>query len=180
MNKAINTKKKKTTETKQNIQNEKEKLEESVCKLQQQLNEKNGKLLRTCADLQNYQKRTLKEIQQREDEIKHKYLSELLEIKELLLKAYEDNNPKQGLKLILQNLEKFFEKEQIKCIECLGKSFDYNLHHAITTIEKDTCEDNTIIEEVKKGYLIKDKVLRPSQVIVVKNKEKNDKVVEEK
>lgn len=180
MNKTIDTKKKKTNEKKQTIQNEKEILEESISKLQQQLHEKNDKLLRACADLQNYQKRTIKEIQQREEEIKNKYISELIEIKELLLKAYDDTNPKEGLKFILQNMEKFFEREQICCIECVGKSFDYNLHHAITTIENDSCEDNTIVEEVKKGYLIKDKVLRPSQVIVVKNKEKHNKVVEEK
>ena len=45
------------------------------------------------------------------------------------------------------------------------------MHHAVTTIEKNDCEDNIILEEVKKGYMIKDKVFRPSQVIVVKNKE---------
>ena len=40
----------------------------------------------------------------------------------------------------------------------MGKSFDHTMHHAITTIEKNDCEDNTIVEEVKKGYIIKEKV----------------------
>ena len=106
----------------------------------------------------------------REEETKKRYLSELIELHELLKKAYEDKDPKQGLKLILQNLKNFFEKEQIKHIDCVGKSFDHAMHHAITTIEKNDCEDNIIVEEVKKGYTIKDKVFRPSQVIVVKNK----------
>ena len=53
----------------------------------------------------------------------------------------------------------------------MGKSFDHTLHHAITTIEKTDYKDNVIVEEVKKGYMIKDTVFRPSQVIVVKNKE---------
>ena len=50
----------------------------------------------------------------------------------------------------------------------MGKRFDHNLHHAITTIEKDDCEDDIIIEEVKKGYMINEKILRPSHVIVSK------------
>jgi len=169
--------KKKDMQQKNAIQSKLKKLKEEKQKLQQELEEKNDKLLRTCADLQNYQKRTEKELLFREEETKKKYLSELIELHELLKKAYEDENPKQGLKLILQNLKNFFEKEQIKHIDCVGKSFDHAMHHAITTIEKNDCEDNIIVEEVKKGYMIGDKVFRPSQVIVAKNKE-DKKVVE--
>jgi len=53
----------------------------------------------------------------------------------------------------------------------MGKKFDHNLHHAINTVEDDDCESETIVEEVKKGYMINDKVLRPSHVIVAKKKE---------
>ena len=94
-----------------------------------------------------------------------------METYELLKKAYEDNNPKQGLKLIIENIEKFMEKEKIKPIECIGQKFDHKKHNAITTIEKKDCEDNTIIEEVKKGYMVNDKILRHSDVIVSKNKD---------
>jgi molecular chaperone GrpE len=165
------TPKKKDMQQTNNSQIKIKKLELESQKLQHELKEKNDKLLRTCADIQNYQKRTEKELLFREEETKKKYLSELIELYELLDKAYEDENPKQGLKLILQNLEGFLEKEQIKHIDCVGKSFDHTMHHAITTIEKNDYEDNTIVEEVKKGYIIKEKVFRPSQVIVVKNKE---------
>ena len=165
------SKKKNDMQQKNKSQSGLKKFELEAQKLQQELKEKNDKLLRTCADLQNYQKRTEREILFREEETKKKYLSELIELYELLNRAYEDENPKQGLKLILQNLEGFLEKEQIKHIDCVGKSFDHTMHHAITTIEKNDCEDNTIVEEVKKGYIIKEKVFRPSQVIVVKNKE---------
>ena len=146
-------------------------LKKEIKKLKQELKEKEDKLLRSYADLQNYQKRMNKELQIKEVETKKKYLSELLDLNELLKKAYEDNDPKEGLKLMINNIEKFFEKEQIKSIDCVGEKFDHNLHHAITTIEKDECEDETIIEEVKKGYLINDKLLRPSHVIVAKKKE---------
>ena len=140
--------------------------------LKQELKEKEGKLLRSYADLQNYQKRMEKELQICDEEIKKKYLSELLDLNELLKKAYNDKNPKEGLKLMLNNIKNFFEKEKIKPIKCKGEKFNHNFHHAVTTIEKDDCEDEIIIEEVKKGYLINDKLLRPSQVIVAKNKEK--------
>lgn len=148
-----------------------ETLQCKIKKLNQDLKDINDKLLRSYADFQNYQKRMEKELICKEEETKKKYLSELIDLYELLKKAYEDDNPKDGLKLILNNVEKFFEKENIKHIDCVGKPFDHNIHHAISTVEKD-CEDETIVEEVKKGYLIADKVLRPSQVIVAKKKEK--------
>ena len=140
-------------------------------KTEKELKEKNDKLLRTCADLQNYQKRMEKELISREEEIKRKYLTELIDLNEILKKAYEDKNPKQGLKLILNNLEKIFEKEHIRYIDCMGKLFDHGLHHAVTTVEKNDCENDTIVEEIKKGYMIGDSLLRPSQVIVTKKKE---------
>ena len=115
-----------------------------------------------------------KEIKSREEEIKKKYISELLDLNELLKKAYEDKNPKEGLKLILNNLENFFEKEQVTYIDCLGKQFDHNFHHALSTIETEEHEDGKIVEEIKKGYMINGKLLRPSQVIVAKKKEKKE------
>lgn len=152
------------------LRKELNKLKDEINKLKQEAKEKDDKLLRSYADLQNYQKRTEKESQYRENETRKIYLSELIELKELLKKAYEDKSPKDGIKLMLNNMENFFEKEQIKYIDCVGKIFDHNIHHAVTTIEKNDCKDGTIVEEVKKGYLIDDKLLRPSQVIVAKNK----------
>ena len=146
-------------------------LKKEIEKLKQELQEKNEKLLRSIADFQNYQKRIEKELQHREDDSKKKYLSELIDINELIKKAYEDNSPKEALKLILHNLNSFFEKEQIKCIDCVGKPFNHNLHHAISTVEKEDCENEIVVEEIKKGYLIDGKLLRPSQVIVAKKKE---------
>ncbi len=159
---------KKSSDRKKNAEDT---LQIKLKKVEKELKEKNDKLLRTCADLQNYQKRMEKELISREGEIKRKYLTELIDLNEILKRAYEDKNPKQGLKLILNNLEKFFEKEHIRYIDCMGKSFDHGLHHAVTTVEKNGCENDTIVEEVKKGYMIGDSLLRPSQVIVAKKKE---------
>ena len=145
-------------------------LKKEIKKLKQELKEKEDKLLRSYADFQNLQKRMEKELQFEKEEIKKKYLSELLDLNELLKKAYEDKDPKDGLKLMLNNIKNFFEKEQIKSINCVGEKFNHNFHHAVTTVEKDDCEDEIIVEEVKKGYILNDKLLRPSHVIVAKKK----------
>ena len=162
---------KKTTSKKNTTSKKTPNLKKEIEKLKQELQEKNEKLLRSIADFQNYQKRIEKELQHREDDSKKKYLSELIDINELIKKADEDNSPKEALKLILHNLNSFFEKEQIKCIDCVGKPVNHNLHHAISTVEKEDCENEIVVEEIKKGYLIDGKLLRPSQVIVAKKKE---------
>ena len=144
---------------------------QSLANLKKELKEKEEKLIRSLADFQNYQKRMEKELILKEEETKKKYISELLDLYELLKKAHDDDNPKEGLKLLINNIESFMEKEQIKSIECVGQKFDHNYHHAVTTIEKEDCEDNTIVEEVKKGYIVNDKLLRPSHVIVSKKKD---------
>lgn len=172
LTKKPNDKKKKGCSKKtDSLQTKIKKLERKVKQLQQELKEKNDKLFRSYADMQNYQKRMEKELIYKEEETKKKYLSELIDLNDLLKKAYDDKDPKNGLKLILNNLENLFEREQIQCIDCVGKTFDHNLHHAVSTIEKDDCKDEIIVEEVKKGYLVNDKLLRPSQVIVTKKKE---------
>ena len=165
------TEKKPSDNKKNNIKAKLKKIEKEVDELKKELKEKNEKLLRVNADLLNYQKRIEKEIYLRVEETKRKYVLELIDLHEILQKAYDDKNPKEGLKLILNNIEKFIENENIKYIDCIGKSFDHSLHHAVTIVEKDNCDNDTIIEEVKKGYLIGDSLLRPSQVIVAKKKE---------
>jgi molecular chaperone GrpE len=165
---------KKSIDTKKNIQETAhhtiKKLEEENTQLHQEFMDKNDRYLRTLADFQNYQKRMEKELQAQNEDIKKKYLLELLDLTELLKKAYEDSNPKTGLKLILENLDKFLEKEGITYIDCKGKPFNYQLHNAISTIEQSECVDGTILDEIKKGYLVGEKLLRPARVIVAKKK----------
>ena len=163
-----NTKKKKGMQN--SLQTKVKNLDVKLEQLKQELKEKNDKLLRSYADLQNYQKRMEKELAALEDEIKKKYLVEIIDLYEMLKKAYEDNDPKQGLKLLLNHLDAFFEREQVKYVDCVGKTFDHTIHHAISTVEKENCIDGEIIEEAKKGYYLREKLLRPSQVIVAKKK----------
>jgi len=164
--KPIDTKK----PTQETVQNKIKKLEETIQQLTAELQEKNDKYLRSLADYQNYKKRMEKELTSREEELKKRYLLELLDFQELLKKASEDTDPKEGLQHLISHFEKFFEKECVTYIDCKGKPFDHTYHHAVSLIETDDCVDDTILDEVKKGYMIGEKLLRPSQVIVGKKK----------
>ena len=109
------------------------------------------------------------------EDIKKKYFSELLDFSELLTKVKDDKNPTEGIESILKQLHNVFEREHITSIESIGKPFDHQYHHAVSTIEKNDCADGLIVEEIKKGYLLNGKIMRPSQVVVAKNK----KIMEE-
>ena len=137
--------------------------------LQAQIIEKDDKLLRSYADLQNLQKRMDKELLRREQETKQKYLLEFMDVYELLFKATQEKNPKEGVQAILKHMESIIEQENIRVIDCVGKSFDHTVHHAVCTVENNECNDNEIIEEIKKGYLCHTNLLRPAQVVVAKN-----------
>ena len=165
----------KISEKKQKV-NKLNDLKKEIQSLQEQLQEKNDKLIRCLADFDNYKKRMIKERQILERDIKKHYLLELLDFKELLLQALEDDNPKEGLRILLNQLEQFFELENVKYIECIEKPFDHNLHDAKASIEKVDCEDNIIIDEIKKGYMVDDYVIRPSHVVVSKKKSEEDNV----
>lgn len=156
--------------TQETTQNKIKKLEETIEQLRTDLNEKNDKYLRSLADYQNYQKRMEKELLSHEENLKRRYLLELLDFQDLLKKASLDADPKEGLQHLIAQFDKFFEKECVSYIDCKGKPFDHTCHHAVSLVEKDDCIDDTILDEVKKGYKIGDKILRPSQVIVGKKK----------
>jgi molecular chaperone GrpE len=167
------TKKTSAKSKKESIEKKLLQLQQEYDKMKEELKATNDRFLRSLADVQNLHKRYEKELQQREEEVKKKYLLELVDLHELLQKAYEDKDPKAGLKLLLQNLEHFLEQENITYIDCIGKQFDHTLHHAITTIEKDECEENTVVDEIKKGYIVNEKLLRPAHVVVAKKKDTN-------
>ena len=76
--------------------------------------------------------------------------------------------------IINKDLISIFTKNNIKPIDCLNKKLDPNLHQAMMEIEDDQKEPGTIVQEVQKGFMIKDRLLRPSLVGVSKKTEKKD------
>ena len=84
------------------------------------------------------------------------------------LTQMEKTSVKNQLKVVNKELISIFNKNNIKQIECLNKKLDPNLHQSMMEIEDDEKEPGTIIQEVQKGFTIKDRLLRPSLVGVSK------------
>ena len=80
----------------------------------------------------------------------------------------------EHLKIINEDLLSIFAKNNIKPIDCLNKRLDPNLHQAMMEIEDNQKDPGTIIQEIQKGFTIKDRLLRPSLVGVSKKNENND------
>jgi len=85
----------------------------------------------------------------------------------------------EHLDIIKKDLISIFEKNNIKQIDSLNKKLDPNFHQAMMEIEDDTKEPGTIIQEIQKGFIIKDRLLRPSLVGVSKKVTKKDEKTEE-
>ncbi|HHV65112.1 MAG TPA: nucleotide exchange factor GrpE [Peptococcaceae bacterium] len=129
-------------------------------------------LQRLKAEFDNYRRRT-----QKEKEDIFKYASEriilsLLPVLDNFDRAVESSQEKQdfeayaqGVAMILKQFRKVLEDEGLKAIEAVGKEFDPNLHEALLKEESDQGE-NIVLEEIQKGYILKDKVIRPSKVKV--------------
>ena len=81
----------------------------------------------------------------------------------------------EGIEIVKKDLVSIFKKNSIEAIECLNKKFDPNFHQAMLEIENNTKEVGTVIQEIQKGYMMKDRLLRPSLVGVTKKREQKDK-----
>jgi molecular chaperone GrpE len=126
------------------------------------------------ADLENLKKRTAREIEEARKYGTERLILELLDVVdelEMALKAgrssESDGSLVEGVEMTLKKLKKVLEKEQVFPIDCVGKPFDPSKHSAVARIEKEGAEECKIIEEVRKGYVMKGKVIRPSIVKVL-------------
>ncbi len=125
-------------------------------------------LQRVQADFENYIKRVEKEKEQLKLHAKSELLLKFINIKEdfeRILANVRDN----GLEMVYNNLKKTLEEEGIKEIKSVGEKFDHSLHEAVKMIKG---EENKVIEEVQKGYMFNDKILRVSKVVIGKGEEK--------
>jgi molecular chaperone GrpE len=164
--KAVGKKKESIDELKKKLK----KAKKEIKNLKGEINKKRNQLLRTMADFQNYQKRVEREMKEGIEKSKGEIISKFLDVYENMKIACENRLSKKGLKMITSQFEKLLEEEGIEEIEAVGKKFDHGLHHAISIIESNEYDDGTIVKEIKKGYLIDGKLLRPSLVMVAKNR----------
>ena len=80
----------------------------------------------------------------------------------------------EGVEIVKNDLISIFKKNGIVPIECINKKFDPNFHQAMLEIETDTKESGIVVQEIQKGYLMKERLLRASMVGVTKKVKKSD------
>ena len=85
-----------------------------------------------------------------------------------------------GIEIVKKDLVSIFKKNGIISIDCINKKFDPNFHQAMLELEDDTKDAGTVVQEIQKGYMMKDRLLRASLVGVTKKREKNSKKEEKK
>ena len=147
-----------------------------VEKLKKELEEEKNKFLRALADFDNFRKRMAAEREEIIAFANETFITALLPIIDNFERALKKENQgsleelTKGIALIKRQLEDTFEKLGVKVIESVGQPFDPILHHAIMTRESDNPE-NTVIEEMQKGYTMHGKVIRPAMVIISKRRE---------
>ncbi len=130
-------------------------------------------LLRLQADFDNYRKRTQKEKTEIIKYASERVIGDLLPVLDNFERAVSaaQINPdfsafSQGVEMILRQLQTALSKEGLKAIEAIGQQFDPNLHDAVLRVESEEHPENTVVDELQKGYYLKEKVLRPSMVKV--------------
>jgi len=169
-----------------------EKKEEVELTPEDKIKELEDKLARTYAEMENQRRRFEKE---KEDAFEYGGTSfarealnlidnlerskQVLENDEKLKNTEALNKTLEHLDIINKDLISIFTKNNIKPIDCLNKKLDPNFHQAMMEIEDDQKEPGTIIQEIQKGFMIKDRLLRPSLVGVSKKPQTEDKKTSE-
>ena len=153
-----------------------ETLEDKIAKLEAQLKESEDKYLRVHADFENIKKRLEREKYQAIDYASEKFAKDLLAPIDSLEMALQSANAqldagellnklKEGIELTIKNFNTTFEKHNISKIETDGE-FDPNVHNAVMQVDSENHESGQIVTELQKGYMLKDRLLRPSMVSI--------------
>ena len=159
---------------------------------EEKIKELEDKVIRTFAEMENQRRRFEKE---KEDAFEYGgyafakealNLIDNLERSKLVLQSDEALKDTEALKKTLEHLDiinkdliSIFTKNNIKPIDSINKKLDPNFHQAMMEVEDDAKEPGTIVQEIQKGFMIKDRLLRPSLVAVSKKTEKKDEKSEE-
>jgi molecular chaperone GrpE len=173
---------------------EKQKVEQAQPKtevesLRDQLAESEGKakqledrLLRLAAEYDNYRKRTAREFEYLCQNANENLISKLLDTLDNFERALDSaknsgdyESFRKGVELIYTHLKELLEKEGLKPIEAVCKPFDPNYHEAVTQCESEEHDEGIVADEMCKGYMLNEKLLRPSKVMVSKGKPKEEK-----
>ncbi len=155
-------------------------LKEELAKRDQKIKELEDRLLRLQAEFMNYKRRVEREQLELADFIKGEIFKKILPIlddfKAMMAHAEEGKNEEsvlQGAKMIYNKLKEVLEKEGLEKIQSLGEKFNPELHEALMTRPTTEAEEHDrVVEVYQDGYKLKEKLIRPSKVVVGKLEEK--------
>jgi molecular chaperone GrpE len=148
-------------------------LQEVIEVLRKQAEDHQQRYLRAQADLDNFRRRARIE---KEDYLKYaslKIIEPLLTIKDNFERALTSSKETndfdalvKGIDMVYRHLEQMMEQEGVMPIEAVGQLFNPQFHEAIMQVEAEGVEEGIIVEEIVKGYMMKDRVIRPAMVKV--------------
>jgi molecular chaperone GrpE len=136
--------------------------------------------MRLYAEFENYKKRAAREAKEFRKFANEALVKEMLPVIDNLERAIhssssQENNQEnyrdkilEGVTMTLNEILKVLERFNVKAVDALGQPFDPNYHEAVAQEESDVHEDNTVIREFQKGYLLHDRLIRPAMVVVSK------------
>ena len=147
---------------------------------EQEAKENYDRFLRLSAEFENYKKRSEREINEFRKYANELLIKEILSVADNLERALDSSrNNKQadtglveGVDMTLKEILNIFEKFSVKPVESLGNPFDPAFHQAVMQEETDSYPGNTVINEIQKGYMMHDRLIRPAMVVVSKSKVK--------
>jgi molecular chaperone GrpE len=141
----------------------------------QELKEKNDQLLRHVADMENFKKRLEKERADLKEFANESLIKELLPVVDNLELALDHGRQQEsgsalfkGVENVLKGFLQVMTKFGITPIQAQGEKFDPAFHNAVMQQEDDAAEDQSILQELQKGYLLKNRLLRPAMVVVAR------------
>jgi len=146
-------------------------------RLREELADADDRLLRLQADFDNFRKRALRERQEAVQYGSQNLFKDLVSVVDNLERAIGHARGSgggdlasflQGVDLVRRELLDVFEKHHVTEIDALGKPFDPSLHEAMAQVESGTAPPNTVIDVLQKGFQLRDRLVRPSRVIVAK------------
>lgn len=142
-------------------------------KLQAQIDELNDKVVRQMAEFDNYRKRTEKEKQTMFETGAKSVIEKILPVVDnferglaAIPEGEEKSSFAEGMNMIYKQLMGELEKIEVKPIEAIGKEFDPNLHNAVMHVDDESVGENMVVEELQKGYMYRETVVRYSMVKV--------------
>lgn len=152
--------------------NEIQTLQEELEKKEKELEELKSSHIRLQADFENFKKISEKQKSETIQYANEKLIEKLLDCYEdfnrVLENQTEEKDLKEAVELIYKKMQKVLKEEGLEEIPAKGEKFDINKHEALMTKDDEDFEDGDIIQEIMKGYTLKDKVLKYSKVVVCK------------